>query len=109
MNKRQENLLRQVIRESVRGPDLVQLKSGKMAAWGSKQHLRDLETSLADLTRIRNYQSRGSASRENFNNAIKSLRQQFRAAKRYSEKLRPPKEPEIGAAAEMIDATPEVA
>ena len=92
-----------MIRESVRGPDLVTLKSGKKAAWGSRQHVRDLELSLADLTRIRNYQPRGSASRENFNNAIKSLRGQLRAAKRYSEKLRPPKEVDI----EAMDMPPE--
>ena len=92
-----------MIRESVRGPDLVTLKSGKKATWGSRQHVRDLELHLADLRRIRNYQPRKSVSRHQYQQAINATSNQLRAAKRYSEKLRPPKEVDI----EAMDMPPE--
>ena len=87
MDKRQKGLLKKLIQENI-----VTLRNGKLAAWGSKQHIRSLEDTLLSLTSIRDSQPRRSASRENYNNAIRSLRSELKSAKRYSDKLNPPKE-----------------
>ena len=86
MDKRQKGLLKKLIQENI-----VTLRSGKLAAWGSKQHIKSLEDTLLSLTSIRNSQPRRSASRENYNNAIRSLRSELKSARRHNDKLNPPK------------------
>jgi len=80
------NKLSEGPRKSLREDD-VTLSDGSSAIFGSDEHLEDLESTLASMVRIRDYQARGSASRENYTRTVGSLRNQIRAAKRANRKL----------------------
>jgi len=80
------NKLSEGPRKSLREDD-VTLSDGTSANFGSDEHIEDLENTLASMVRIRDYQARGSASRENYTRTVGSLRNQIRAAKRANRKL----------------------
>ena len=103
-----DNLLREIIRsvaqegsektvnESPKRVSIetdVVLRSGKNVKFGSKSHIRDIDSVICDLVRIRNRQCNGSVSRARLSDAINTLRKELRAAqKRYDSNNPPPME-----------------
>jgi len=62
------------------------ITGGKKAPWGSKKHLKDLETRIAELTSWRDKQRKGSENRANYSRLINKLKAEYKSAKRHSEK-----------------------
>jgi hypothetical protein len=67
----------------------VPLQNGKLAPYGSLEHVQDLEMRIQDLVRTRSYQTRGSESKRNIGQKINSLRAELRSAMRVHEKSNP--------------------
>jgi hypothetical protein len=66
----------------------VDITAGK-TAWGSDDHVADLESRISDLTRWRDRQRRGSEARANYSRLISRLRAELASAKRQSAKSMP--------------------
>lgn len=64
----------------------VQLTGGKKASWGSKQHIVDLESRIADLSSWRDQQRKGSESRANYARIVQRLKAELKSAKAHSER-----------------------
>jgi len=75
--------VRIVLESRLRETDIT---DGSRVPFGSKKHILDLETRIADLERWRDRQRRGSETRANYARLITRLRSELRAANRYSEK-----------------------
>ncbi len=77
------DLLRELIEELVearlRETDVT---DGSRVAWGSVEHVSDLESRIADLERWRDRERRGSEARANYGRLITQLRRQLRSARR---------------------------
>jgi len=80
-----KDLLRGVIKEMVeariRETDIT---DGSRVAFGSPEHVTDLEMRIADLERWRDRQRRGSEARANYARLISRLRAELRSASRIS-------------------------
>lgn len=74
-----------VIAEAKQRED-VELSNGKHAPFGSEKHIDDLEKRIADLTKWRDKQSRGSSSRADYTRVISNLKSELRTAKNVFEK-----------------------
>lgn len=95
MNDDQKRLITERIRRVVR--ELVELvieskmreaevSDGSRVPHGSKQHVKDLEARIADLTRWRNGQKKGSDARANYSRVINRLKSELKSAQRAAEK-----------------------
>lgn len=84
-----ERFVRLVIEEGrrVREADMT---GGRKAPWGSEEHIKDLEARMADLTRWRDAQRRGSESRANYARIVQKLRGELASARKASEKQKKP-------------------
>ncbi|NDD59069.1 MAG: hypothetical protein EBZ47_07475 [Chlamydiae bacterium] len=69
-----------VIESKIREADVT---DGK-AAWGSDEHISDLETRIVDLMRWRDRQRRGSEARANYSRLVSKLKSELASAKRHS-------------------------
>jgi hypothetical protein len=58
----------------------VPVKSGRLVSFGSAAHIKELESSIEDLKRIRSYQEHGSDTRHALGVAINALKGQLRFA-----------------------------
>ena len=58
----------------------AELSDGSKSPWGSKEHVRELRASIADLERYRNQQRRGSDARATYTRALQRLKAQLRSA-----------------------------
>jgi len=88
--------LKHIISESVKTHKIendIQLSNGKSDKFGSKRHIKDLKLRIADMTRYRDRQRRGSEARATFQNAVKSIRRELKAAQRVYDRKHPPEEP----------------
>lgn len=70
-----------LLEDQVRGK--VRTRRGREVTWGSEQHVKDLQDSLEELIRIRDAHPRTSKARYIYSQAVKAMRQQIKAAKRY--------------------------
>lgn len=64
---------------------MVKLSSGKEAAFGSKEHIKDLETRIRVMTSQAKSSTKGSRRRENLQRTLKQLRSQLKSAKKMME------------------------
>ena len=60
----------------------AQLTGNKVAAWGSKEHIGDLETRISDMISWRDRQRKGSEARANYSRIVQRLKSELRSAKR---------------------------
>lgn len=60
----------------------VDTSDGTRVPFGSKEHVSDLEIRIADLSRWRDRQKRGSEARANYARIIARLKNELRVAKR---------------------------
>jgi len=69
-----------VIESKIREADVT---DGK-AAWGSDEHISDLEMRIVDLTSWRDRQRRGSEARANYSRLVSKLKSELASAKRHA-------------------------
>jgi hypothetical protein len=63
------------------------VSDGRRVSWGSTDHIEDLENRIADLSRWRDKQKKGSEARANYSRLISRLRAELSSAKKRSEKV----------------------
>lgn len=76
-----EVLLEKKIRE-------VDVSDGSKVPHGSEKHVKDLEVRIADLSRWRDKQRRGSEARANYSRLISRLKGELSSARRQAAKAR---------------------
>ena len=64
----------------------AQLSGSRKTPWGSKEHISDLETRIADLSSWRDQQRKGSESRANYARIVQRLKAELKSAKSHSER-----------------------
>lgn len=74
--------IQEAIQESRRAMREADISDGSKVPYGSEKHVADLESRIADLTRWRDRQRRGSESRANYARLITKLKGELRTAKR---------------------------
>lgn len=57
------------------------VSDGNKVPYGSERHVQDLESRIADLTKWRDRQRRGSEARANYSRLITRLKSELRSAK----------------------------
>jgi hypothetical protein len=62
------------------------ISDGSRVPHGSAKHIKDLEVRIADLTRWRDKQRRGSEARANYSRLISRLRGELSSARRFAAK-----------------------
>ena len=62
------------------------VSDGRRVGWGSPDHIEDLENRIADLSRWRDKQKKGSEARANYSRLISKLRSELTSAKKRAEK-----------------------
>jgi len=62
------------------------VSDGRRVSWGSHDHIEDLENRIADLSRWRDKQKKGTEARANYSRLISKLRSELSSAKKRSEK-----------------------
>ena len=67
----------------------AEVSDGSVVPHGSSKHIKDLEIRIADLSRWRNKQRRGSEARANYARVISRLKNELTSARRASEKKKP--------------------
>lgn len=75
-----KNYIRLMIESRIREADVT---DGK-AAWGSAEHISDLEGRINDLVGWRDKQRRGSEARANYSRLVSRLRAELASAKRHA-------------------------
>lgn len=68
----------------------AEVSDGSVVPHGSSKHIKDLEIRIADLSRWRNKQRRGSEARANYARVISRLKSELTSARRASEKKKSP-------------------
>jgi len=63
------------------------VSDGRRVGWGSPDHIEDLENRIADLSRWRDKQKKGSEARANYSRLISKLRAELTSARKRSEKI----------------------
>ena len=64
----------------------VDISDGSRVPHGSEKHIKDLEVRIADLSRWRDKQRRGSEARANYSRLISRLKGELSSARRQSTK-----------------------
>jgi hypothetical protein len=77
-----------VVEKKMREADV---SDGSRVPHGSSKHIKDLETRIADLTRWRDKQKKGSEARANYARVINRLKGELASAKRQADKKKAPK------------------
>jgi len=67
----------------------VQISSGESVPHGDSKHIRDLEIRIAELTKWRDRQHKGSEARANYARLIQRLRSELKSARRADLKRKP--------------------
>lgn len=78
-----------VVEQKMREADI---SDGSRVPHGSTKHVKDLEVRIADLSRWRDKQRRGSEARANYSRLISRLKGELASARRAAAKARPVKE-----------------
>jgi hypothetical protein len=78
-----------VVERKMREADI---SDGSRVPHGSTKHIKDLEVRIADLSRWRDKQRRGSEARANYSRLISRLKSELSSAKRAALRARPVKE-----------------
>jgi hypothetical protein len=78
--------LRALLREA-RYPDEFTTCRGRSVAYGSPDHIQDLEDTMERMKSARSRQKRGSAGKTDYTRAISRLKTELQRVKRYAEKL----------------------
>jgi len=63
----------------------AQISGGKLASWGSNEHVADLESRIADMVSWRDQQRKGSESRANYARIVQKLKAELKSAKKHSQ------------------------
>jgi hypothetical protein len=66
----------------------TEVSDGSIVPHGSSKHIKDLEIRIADLSKWRNKQRRGSEARANYSRLISRLKSELVSARRSSEKVK---------------------
>ena len=64
----------------------VEVSDGSKVKHGSSKHIRDLRVRIADLSRWKNQQKKGSDARANYSRVIQRLKGELRSAERAAQK-----------------------
>lgn len=62
------------------------LSGGKVADWGSDEHISDLESRWYDMCTWRDKYPRGSESRANYSRLASKLKSELKSAKKHAER-----------------------
>lgn len=65
----------------------VDLADGRRSAYGSPDHINDIQETIASVTRARNRHKKGSAARENYSRAISRLKVELSKAQKHAESI----------------------
>jgi hypothetical protein len=83
MKNRLVEFVKLVLEEKMREADLG---DDTKVPWGDEKHIRELEGRIADLTRWRDRQRRGTEARANYARLINRLKAELRSAKRAADR-----------------------
>jgi len=82
-NKTLDEFIGLVVERKMREADV---SDGSRVPHGSSKHIKDLETRIADLTRWRDKQRKGSEARANYTRVIQRLKAELTSARKANEK-----------------------